>query len=66
MQLAVRGVRRSVRRRNPNRALIILDSKDWSEAKVFWDPCSAAGGVRANQQIGGDSPVEFLVERLQE
>ena len=61
--------------RNPNRVLIRQGSTDRHEAKVLrahapqheiWDILTNVLKFLANQQLGGDSPVEVLVESLQE
>ena len=71
MQLVVRGVRRPA----PNRVLVFLDSTGPSEAKVFRAHAPPHGacenlvcGLRllGDQQLGGGSPVQVLVEGVQE
>ena len=62
--------------RDPNRVLIVQDSMDPSEANVFQahpalQKCVCehllnALQLLANQQMGGDTPVEVLVEELLE
>ena len=68
------GVQRAANWRNPNRVLVIQDSADPSEAKVFradapqgaCENLVCALRLWANPQIGGDSFVDVLVEGFKE
>ena len=61
--------------RNPNRVSVIQESADPSEATVFRAHAPPPGACEnlvctlkflANEQPGGDSPVQVLVEAVQE
>ena len=75
VQLVVRGMWRPVRLRSPNRVLVVQDSTDSSEAKVFRahaPPRGACGNfvcalkLLTNQQLEGDSLVQVPAEGRQE